>query len=112
MSVVCHEGDMEDQCYAMSKGSVEKLLQHCSYYQSNGNRYPLTEEIRQQIMSKNDSLASQALRVLGFAYQELGCFNGEIEDVDQDLIFVGMVGMIDPPKPEVKKSIAEAVKLA
>ena len=37
MSVVCHEGDMEDQCYVMSKGSVEKLLQHCSYYQSNGN---------------------------------------------------------------------------
>ena len=111
MSVVCHEGDMEDQCYVMSKGSVEKLLQHCSYYQSNGNSYPLTEEIRQQIMSKNDSLASQALRVLGFAYRELGCFNGEIEDVDQDLIFVGMVGMIDPPKPEVKKSIAEAVKL-
>ena len=52
MSVVCHEGDMEDQCYVMSKGSVEKLLQHCSYYQSNGNSYPLTEEIRQQIMSK------------------------------------------------------------
>ena len=60
-------------------------------------RYPLTEEIRQQIMSKNDSLASQALRVLGFAYRELGCFNGEIEDVDQDLIFVGMVGMIESP---------------
>ena len=73
MSVVCHEGDMEDQCYVLSKGSVEKLLQHCSYYQSNGNSYPLTEEIRQQIMSKNDSLASQALRVLGFAYRELGC---------------------------------------
>ena len=112
MSVVCHEGDMEDQCYVMSKGSVEKLLQHCSYYQSNGNSYPLTEEIRQQIMSKNDSLASQALRVLGFAYRELGCFNGEIEDVDQDLIFVGMVGMIDPPKPEVKKALQKRLSWA
>ena len=45
------------------------------------------------------------------AYRELGSFNGEMEDVDQSLIFVGMVGMIDPPKPEVEKSIREAVGL-
>ena len=36
MSVVCHEGEHEDQCYVMSKGSVEKLLQHCTHYQKNG----------------------------------------------------------------------------
>ena len=111
MSVVCHEGEKEDQCYVMSKGSVEKLLRHCTHYQSNGKRYPLTEEIRQHLMAKNDSLAHQALRVLGFAYRELGCFNGDMENVDQGLIFVGMVGMIDPPKPEVEKSIAEAIRL-
>ena len=57
MSVVCHEGDKEDQCYVMSKGSVEKLLQHCLTIKAMEIRYPLTEEIRQQIMAKNDSLA-------------------------------------------------------
>ena len=63
MSVVCHEGEQEDQCYVMSKGSVEKLLQHCTHYQSNGKQiYPLTEEIRQQIMAKNDSLAQSGLK--------------------------------------------------
>ena len=63
------------------------------------------------MMAKNDTLASQALRVLGFGYRELAKFNGKIEDVDQSLIFVGMVGMIDPPKPEVENSIREAVEL-
>ena len=111
MSVVCHEGEHEDQCIVMSKGSVEKLLQHCTHYQKDGQIYPLTEKIRRQMMEKNDTLASQALRVLGFGYRELEKFNGKMEDVDQSLIFVGMVGMIDPPKPEVEKSIREAVEL-
>ena len=77
MSVVCHEGELEDQCFVMSKGSVEKLLQHCTHYQKNGQTYPLTDEIRRQMMAKNDTLASQALRVLGFGYRELAKFNGK-----------------------------------
>lgn len=111
MSVVCHEGKHEDQCIVMSKGSVEKLLQYCTHYQRSGKIYPLTDKIRQQLMAKNDTLASQALRVLGFGYRNLEKFNGKMSDVDQNLIFVGMVGMIDPPKPEVEKSIREAVEL-
>ena len=111
MSVVCHEGEHEEQCTVMSKGSVEKLLQHCTHYQKSGQIYPLTDITRRQLMKKNDTLASQALRVLGFGYRELEKFNGKMEDVDQNLIFVGMVGMIDPPKPEVEKSIREAVEL-
>lgn len=111
MSVVCHEGEHEDQCTVMSKGSVEKLLQHCTHYQKNGQIYPLTDITRRQLMKKNDTLASQALRVLGFSYRELEKFNGKMDDVDQNLIFVGMVGMIDPPKPEVEKSIREAIEL-
>ncbi|MCM2536007.1 HAD-IC family P-type ATPase [Neobacillus pocheonensis] len=111
MSVVCHEGDQEDQCVVMSKGSVEKLLHHCTHYQINGETHPLTDKIRGKIIAKNDSLATQALRVLGFAYRGLGKFGSKMENVDKNLIFVGMVGMIDPPKPEVEKSIREAVEL-
>ncbi|MGZ4160871.1 MAG: HAD-IC family P-type ATPase, partial [Neobacillus sp.] len=111
MSVVCHEGAHADQCLLLSKGSVEKLLFHCTHYQTNGKVHALTDKIRSQIINKNDILASQALRVLGFAYRELENFNGKMEDADRNLIFVGMVGMIDPPKPEVEKSIREAVEL-
>ena len=111
MSVVCHEGEVEEQCVVMSKGSVEKLLHHCTHYQKDGEIYPLTEEIRKQLMAKNDVLASQALRVLGFGYRELEKFNGNMVDVDHGLIFVGMTRMIDPPKPEVEKSIREAIEL-
>jgi magnesium-transporting ATPase (P-type) len=71
MSVVCHEGEKEDQCYVMSKGSVEKLLQHCTHYQSNGKRYPLTEEIRQHLMVKNDSLRIRIIQGIGFYYEVL-----------------------------------------
>ena len=42
----------EDQCYVMSKGSVDKLLQHCTHYQSNGKLYPLTEEVRHKSHGK------------------------------------------------------------
>ncbi|MDQ0199112.1 cation-translocating P-type ATPase [Neobacillus ginsengisoli] len=111
MSVVCHEDEHEDQCLVMSKGSVEKLLHHCTHYQTNGKAHSLTNKIRSQIIEKNDQLASQALRVLGFAYRELDNFDGKMDDVDRNLIFVGMVGMIDPPKPEVERSIREAVEL-
>lgn len=111
MSIVCHEENKENECFVMSKGSVEKLLSHCSHYLKYGKIYPLTNKIRDEITFKNDSLAKKALRVLGFAYRELETFNGKMEEVDHHLIFVGMVGMIDPPKPEVEKSIREAVEL-
>lgn len=111
MSVVCHEENHEEKCVVMSKGSVEKLLKHCTHYQKNGELHPLTDKIRGQIKGQNDALARDALRVLGFAYRELGKFDGKVENSDKNLIFVGMVGMIDPPKPEVEKSIREAVEL-
>ncbi|AIE60747.1 cation-translocating P-type ATPase [Bacillus methanolicus] len=113
MSVVCHDENQEEQCFVMSKGSVEKLLANCSHYQKNGNIYPLNEKVRTQIMEQNDAFARQALRVLGFAYKKLDKHAQKdcIQDIDSKLIYVGMAGMIDPPKPEVEKSIREAVKL-
>jgi magnesium-transporting ATPase (P-type) len=111
MSVVCHEENQEEQCVLMSKGSVEQLLKYCTHYQKNGELHPLTEKMRKKIKDKNDALASEALRVLGFAYRDLGKFDGRMEGIDKKLVFVGMAGMIDPPKPEVEKSIREAVEL-
>jgi magnesium-transporting ATPase (P-type) len=84
----------------------------CSSYQSNGEVKPLTDEIRGKIIAQNEKLAADALRVLGFAYLPIGA------DVDRSsaaensrMIYIGMTGMIDPPKHDVEKSIREAYAL-
>lgn len=114
MSVVCTEDKNEQEtCYLMTKGSIEKILERCSTFQKNGEIYPLTEEIQTEIIKKNDEFAEQALRVLAFAYRPLdekpldGCYDG----YDEDLIYVGMVGMMDPPKDDVGKSVQECIDL-
>ncbi|MGE7633465.1 HAD-IC family P-type ATPase [Bacillus paramycoides] len=101
MSVVCKESNAEE-LYKFSKGSVEAILTRCKWYQDNGQIYPLCDKQKEVILQQNEEFAKQALRVLGFAYS-----NGESDD----LTFVGLVGMIDPPKPEVEESIREAIEL-
>ncbi|WP_416825268.1 HAD-IC family P-type ATPase [Ectobacillus polymachus] len=114
MSVVCTEDkNNKEDCYLMTKGSIEKILEKCTTYQQNGKAYLLTEEIKNEILKQNDEFADQALRVLAFAYRPLmerpkdGC----LDDIDQDLIYVGMVGMMDPPKDDVQKSVEESIAL-
>ncbi|WP_410511130.1 HAD-IC family P-type ATPase [Paenibacillus sp. BR2-3] len=113
MSVVCKDTSYGPACYIFSKGSVESILRRCSRYQQNGEVYPATEEIRADILKQSEKLASSALRVLGFAYRELQADEHDQQaDLDErDMIYVGMTGMIDPPKDDVRKSIEEAISL-
>src|SRR5690606_7286394 len=71
---------------------------------------PLSDERRREILAKVDELAAQALRTLAVAYRPLGdTVPAEPgEELEQELIFAGVVGIIDPPRPEVRDSIAEA----
>jgi Ca2+-transporting ATPase len=111
MSVVCDDDKNHSGCFLMSKGSIEAILKKCSHYQVNGQICPLTEEVKEQILHQNHEFASQALRVLGFAYRPLHQGESFTEDKHRDLIYVGMVGMIDPPKAEVEEAIQEAYRL-
>ncbi|SFJ06095.1 ATPase, P-type (transporting), HAD superfamily, subfamily IC [Thermoflavimicrobium dichotomicum] len=108
MSVVCQEG--ESNCYLLTKGSVESILSVCRFVQMDGQVIPMTEEHQKHILKLNEKWAKKAMRVLAFAYRPVE-WNGDCTEIEQQSIFVGMVGMMDPPKPDVKESIQEAHRL-
>ena len=96
--------ESEEGYFYMTKGAIDRLLGRCNRILSNGEVKPLTEEDKVIILNASHSMSSEALRVLAAAYKvdaEIG-----LEQAENDLIFVGFVGMIDPPRLEVKDSIA------
>lgn len=93
------------------KGAPDMVLDLCSRYQRmDDSSAPLNEAERQRILSANDTMTQDALRVLGMAYKVLPELPDvtNLEAIEQDLIFVGLVGMIDPPRPEVGPALALA----
>ena len=86
------------------------ILDHCSHIQQAGAAVALTEDGRREVLEQNRSMATNALRVLGVAYRPLAEApeNPQAEQLERDLVFVGLLGMIDPARPEV----VEAVKIA
>lgn len=111
MSVVCKETRQDKDCYVFTKGAVEAVLRRCSRYQKNGKLFPLGEEEKRLIFKQNEKFSSEALRVLAFAYRPIGAEPEEAGIDEQDLIYVGLVGMSDPPKPEVENGIRQALAL-
>ena len=95
---------------AFVKGAPDIILDHCSHIQRAGVPVALTEDRRREVLEQNRDMASNALRVLGVAYRPLAEVpeSPRAEQVERDLIFVGLLGMIDPARPEV----VEAVKVA
>lgn len=92
------------------KGAPDQLLKRITQIASDGQVRPMTEDDRKDILTANQSLAKQALRVLMMAYKYESAVPTELtsEAVENDLIFAGLVGMIDPERPEA----AEAVRVA
>jgi P-type Ca2+ transporter type 2C len=111
MSVVCKETEFDRNCYLFSKGSVEAILRRCQWYQEHGEVHALTEEKKREILGQTEAFAAEALRVLGFAYSPMVWKEEETNLSEKSLIYIGMVGMIDPPKPDVEKSIRESYEL-
>jgi Ca2+-transporting ATPase len=95
---------------AFVKGAPDVVLDLCGRFLKDGKPVDLSDEQRREILEQNRSMASSALRVLGVAYRPLSevAANCNCDDIEKDLTFIGLMGMIDPPRPEV----IEAVKLA
>lgn len=92
-----------------TKGALDNLLKICSTALVNGQLVPLTEEMKATYLKVTEEMSDHALRVLGAAYKDTDRIL-EPEEMEADLTLLGLVGMIDPPRLEVKDSIAEAHK--
>jgi len=90
---------------AYSKGALEVILNSCSYVYAHGEEREFNDEDRGDILSVAQTMAGDALRVLGMAYKRLAPNPAVTGAVEQDMVFVGLVGMIDPPREEVKEAI-------
>jgi Ca2+-transporting ATPase len=100
-----HKIDREHVAYV--KGAPDVILTKCKYININGKLKKLTGENKKRILNTNQDMTNKALRVLGFAYKPLtGKYKSTPEEVEKDLIFVGLQAMIDPPREGVKESIA------
>lgn len=89
------------------KGAIDNLVTRCTHVRQNGQVVPLKNEHRDQFQKATDNLSGKALRTLAAAYKPVDKLVAE-EDMEKDLVLIGMVGMIDPPREEVKDSIQKA----
>ncbi len=99
----------EDGLRCITKGAVESVLSLCTHCLSNGRIVIMTEEIRKKILELNDSMCSSALRVLATAYKDVKGKCGSREYAEYGLVFCGLAGLLDPPRPEVKHAVAQCV---
>ena len=90
-----------------TKGGVDELLKRCKTYLENGEIKQDLDNYSEVISKNNEKMAKEALRVLACAYKEIDHkpTKTELENIEEDLTFIGMVGMIDPPREEAKKAV-------
>ena len=97
MSTKHKVGDKE---IVYTKGAMDQVLKNTTRILINGEIRKITDEDKEKIVNASDSMAHSALRVLALAYKECESLT------EEDLIFVGLVGMIDPPRPEAKDAVS------
>lgn len=103
MSTVHKEND---KIIMYTKGAPDIVLSRSKYIFEAGKVVPITDQHKSKIMENNNKMAQSALRVLAVSYKELTNYNHDnLLDEEQDLIFIGLTGMIDPPREEAKKSV-------
>ena len=95
----------DGEVYAYIKGAPEVIIERCSKIYSAGKEGKLTDHERKRILKINEGFAGNALRVLAFAYRRLPESKGSYtEEIENNLVFVGLIGMIDPPREEAIKA--------
>jgi Ca2+-transporting ATPase len=95
-----------------TKGAPDVLLEQCNYILWDNKVIPFTSTLRNKVMAANEGMARSALRVLGLAYREMKVSESlnEAEQAEINLVFIGLTGMIDPPRKEVREAIVKCRK--
>jgi len=106
---------LDGRFVAFTKGAVEVLLQQSDSYMENGSIRPLTEAEKERLIKIANEEASQGYRMLGFAFAEFSQ-QPKMEELEKNTVFVGMMGLLDPPRPEVRQAMemakAAGIKIA
>jgi len=102
----------EDKYFSVTKGALDVLLSKCTHYCENGKVRELTSSKMRSIEKINDEMASKALRVLGVAYKDFEEKPHKVneEKLEQKMIFMGLVGLMDPPRDEAKSAVETCIK--
>jgi Ca2+-transporting ATPase len=112
MSTIHTDAETETRLRAFTKGAPDVLLARCSHELVGEDVRPLTAARRAEIARTNETLAGEALRTLGVAFRSLpkdGLARDELDArVEQDLVFLGLIGMMDPPREEARDAVARA----
>jgi len=96
----------ENEHYVMTKGAIDNLINLCNRAYIKGQVVEMTSNIKKEIADASNDMSNNALRVLGAAYKVIPSSHVDIDSLENKLIFIGLVGMIDPPRLEVKDSIS------
>jgi P-type Ca2+ transporter type 2C len=112
MSTVHTDADRRERILVFTKGAPDVLLGRCTEELIGEGRRPLTDARRGEIGATNDALAARALRTLGVAFRSLpadASLDDEVEEgIERNLVFAGLIGMIDPPRDEARDAVGRA----
>ena len=108
MMTTFHE--MDGTYYAMTKGAPDVVIKNATKIMVDGKLEDFTEDKKREVLEENTKLAKQALRVMAYAFKPYETLKGEeliTENIEREMVFVGLTGMIDPPRPEARAAVAE-----
>ena len=91
---------IENKIYSFTKGSLDSILNNCSYYILNGKMYNMTQEYKDKIFQIEKEQSAKSLRLLAFSYKY-----DNVDNPEKNMIFIGLIGMMDPPRETVHNAI-------
>lgn len=96
---------IDDRVYSFTKGSLDSVINNCKYYLYDGKVYEMDDRFKNMVYDAQEEESKKSLRLLAFAYKENDMFNPEV-----DMIFTGLIGMMDPPRETVPGAICTCLK--
>ena len=95
------ENIINDKVYSFTKGSLDSIINNCTHYLDNGNIYPITKEYKENIFEIEKRESAKSLRLLAFSYK-----SDDVDNPEKNMIFIGLIGMMDPPRESVPNAIS------